>query len=241
MLDLIGKVFSKLTVLKDAGRNKRNEVLWLCKCECGNEHVAKTYNLTHGLTQSCGCIKTGIKREELKGLKFHYLTVGNYAGRDKWRDSLYECHCKCGKTTIVPANALKAGLSKSCGCWNVEVRKACVGSLNSNWNPDLTDEERVIRRNTEDYRKWRIGVYQRDKWTCQCCLKRKDKNDKYKKIVAHHIESYKFNKDLRTDINNGICLCSSCHLSFHKKYGWGNSNKKNFVEFMIWKQKKLGV
>lgn len=35
-IDLTGKVFGRLTVIKEAGRNN-SSLLWLCRCECGVE------------------------------------------------------------------------------------------------------------------------------------------------------------------------------------------------------------
>ena len=37
-IDLTGKVFGRLTVIKEAGRNN-SSLLWLCRCECGVEKI----------------------------------------------------------------------------------------------------------------------------------------------------------------------------------------------------------
>lgn len=52
---LEGQRFGFLTVVKENGRNKDGDVLWLCKCDCGNEHTVKSVNLIHGYVKSCGC------------------------------------------------------------------------------------------------------------------------------------------------------------------------------------------
>ena len=53
--DLTGQRFGKLTVLCSVGRNRRS-VVWLCKCDCGNEkEVASRYLLSGGV-KSCGCL-----------------------------------------------------------------------------------------------------------------------------------------------------------------------------------------
>ena len=52
---LEGQKYGFLTVVKENGRNKDGEVLWLCKCDCGNEHTVKSVNLIHGYVKSCGC------------------------------------------------------------------------------------------------------------------------------------------------------------------------------------------
>lgn len=55
--DLIGERFGKLVVLEESGKNKRKEILWLCRCDCGKELLVPTYSLTSGNTKSCGCIR----------------------------------------------------------------------------------------------------------------------------------------------------------------------------------------
>lgn len=53
--DLSGQQFGLWTVIKLAGRNKKREAQWLCRCQCGTERVISTYDLKHGRTY--GCIK----------------------------------------------------------------------------------------------------------------------------------------------------------------------------------------
>lgn len=38
------------------------------------------------------------------------------AGKGAW----YLCECECGKQAVIPANNLRSGMSKSCGCIRVE-------------------------------------------------------------------------------------------------------------------------
>lgn len=58
--DLTGKVFGRLTVICEDGRSNRNNVMWLCKCECGNIKRASTSSLNNGSLNSCGCLKKEI-------------------------------------------------------------------------------------------------------------------------------------------------------------------------------------
>lgn len=50
-MDLIGKKFGKLTVIK-----KSSVSSWLCRCDCGNEITVCTSKLTSKHTRSCGCL-----------------------------------------------------------------------------------------------------------------------------------------------------------------------------------------
>ena len=57
-LNLIGHVFGRLTVLKENGRSKYKQILWLCKCECGCEKTIRGDALVSGITVSCGCYQS---------------------------------------------------------------------------------------------------------------------------------------------------------------------------------------
>ena len=58
--ELIGKVFGRLTVIALAGMNKKYQALVLCKCECGNEIIARADSLKDGNTKSCGCLRSEV-------------------------------------------------------------------------------------------------------------------------------------------------------------------------------------
>ena len=53
--NLVGKKFNRLTVIKRVEYNKK-EVMWLCKCDCGNETIVSTGHLKSGHSKSCGCL-----------------------------------------------------------------------------------------------------------------------------------------------------------------------------------------
>lgn len=62
--DLIGRRFGRLTVIKlhekkqqyKNGKKSGFEYYYLCKCDCGNEKIIRSYALTENMTQSCGCL-----------------------------------------------------------------------------------------------------------------------------------------------------------------------------------------
>lgn len=54
-LDLVGKVFGKLTAVEHVGFTPARKAKWRCSCSCGGEHVAIGNSLTNGRTISCGC------------------------------------------------------------------------------------------------------------------------------------------------------------------------------------------
>lgn len=59
VIDLTGKRFGNLTVVKLYDKRKRNnggkEYYWLCKCDCGKKTIVRGATLKNGATQSCGC------------------------------------------------------------------------------------------------------------------------------------------------------------------------------------------
>ena len=101
------------------------------------------------------------------------------------------------------------------------------GSKHPQWNAELTEEEREIGRNYPGYARWRRLVYERDYFTCQKC-----KDNTGGNLVAHHINGYHWDKESRTEIDNGITLCTSCHKDFHKIYGYKNNNLFQLSQYM---------
>lgn len=60
------------------------------------------------------------KIRDLSGQKFGRLTVLEFAGMNKKRNSMWRCRCECGAETIVLGYKLTGDHTKSCGCLNKE-------------------------------------------------------------------------------------------------------------------------
>ena len=62
-------------------------------------------------------------------------------------------------------------------------------------------------RNYNDpaYKKFRMDVLKRDKFTCKMCKTKK------KKVYVHHIRKWASASSLRYEMSNGITLCYNCH------------------------------
>ena len=108
-----------------------------------------------------------------------------------------------------------------------------TGENNPRWNPERTHDQRVKERKTFEYANWRRGVFDRDNYTCQSCGDGKGGN-----LIAHHLESYHSNKAARYDIDNGVTLCKTCHLEYHRGYGWKNATRQKFEAFVASRQKQ---
>jgi hypothetical protein len=72
ILDLTGKTFGRLTVIKFA-ETKNYRAYWHCRCECGKEKVALSKTLTNGMTRSCGCLNSEMSKARSTT---HGCTVG---------------------------------------------------------------------------------------------------------------------------------------------------------------------
>lgn len=55
VIDMTGKVFGLLTVLREDGRSSTGEAMWLCRCQCGNVKRMWGRSLRRGEAKSCGC------------------------------------------------------------------------------------------------------------------------------------------------------------------------------------------
>lgn len=66
ILDLNGKIFSHLTVIKYVGKNKHNWALWECLCYCGKTTIVYSHKLRNGATKSCGCLRVTQARDNFK-------------------------------------------------------------------------------------------------------------------------------------------------------------------------------
>lgn len=57
---LEGRRFGRLVVTSYAGRDKCNNALWDCVCDCGERSKTRTFMLLSGRTQSCGCVQAAV-------------------------------------------------------------------------------------------------------------------------------------------------------------------------------------
>lgn len=125
--DLTGRRYGLLTVIALTDqRNAYGRLLYRCRCDCGGERLATRANLQRGEITSCGCKAHQVKKD-LTGQRFGRLTVLELAGPpDGRRRSTYKwlCRCDCGKTVVLPTNALTTGKTQSCGCLQKESVKS---------------------------------------------------------------------------------------------------------------------
>lgn len=129
LIDLTGRRFGRLVVLSKADSVKTKygatQARWNCKCDCGNEIIAKASLLMNGNVKSCGCLKHNnpARFHDLTGQKFGRLTVIEFVGKNQHNKAIHKCICDCGNITYVTTNQLVIGRTKSCGCLKIAINK----------------------------------------------------------------------------------------------------------------------
>lgn len=64
MRDLYSHKFGRLVALYPMTRRaKSKQVIWMCRCDCGNLIEVLSDNLSKGNTKSCGCLKKEIDKQ----------------------------------------------------------------------------------------------------------------------------------------------------------------------------------
>lgn len=66
--DLTGLRFCRLVAIERVNKVPGRGWLWLCRCDCGNEHLVITNCLTSGNTKSCGCLNDETRRARIAEL-----------------------------------------------------------------------------------------------------------------------------------------------------------------------------
>ena len=130
--------------------------------------------------------------------------------------------CNCRRVATIRLSDFQQGRRcKKCGI------EKNTGENHHNYNPNLTDEDREDRRLKPEYGEWRKKVYKRDNYICQIT------GEKGCNLVAHHLEGYDNNIELRTVVSNGVTMDEDCHKLFHKLYGYGNNTSAQFYAFQL--------
>jgi hypothetical protein len=90
------------------------------------------------------------------------------------------------------------------------------------WKGYITNEtsrKRVSLKASAEWRAWRSLVFRRDRAICAMCKRSPEEHGE--KLDPHHIQRKCERPDLVFEVDNGITLCRSCHMSIggkEKKY-----------------------
>ena len=110
--------------------------------------------------------------------------------------------------------------------WNKGLKGYNAGEKSHFWKGGIAPINNIIRSSLE-YKLWQDSVFVRDRYCCKKC-----KEERIKKLVAHHIQNFAQFPEFRFAIDNGITLCVECHKKFHHIFGKKNNHKKQLIDFM---------
>ena len=82
--------------------------------------------------------------------------------------------------------------------------------------------------NASKQSRWSRKVRARDNNTCQICSTKKD-------LTAHHLNT----KTRNYEIENGVCLCRTCHTRFHQSQNMSQKKYCTEQDFWTFRQKTL--
>lgn len=167
-IEMEGKTFGRLTVIRENERSKTGQIMWLCKCVCGSIIRVRGSDLRNGSSSSCGCYQKQIVSQKLSkdltGQMFGRLKIiGRDEDRNQGRRAHWLCECACGNRISVDGASLRNGHTKSCGCYGRSVGTGNLRDITGKVFSKLT----VIRQDgrTRD---------RAARWLCRCeCGKEK--------------------------------------------------------------------
>lgn len=215
-----------------------------CKCTIHNEFCEST---PKRLLQGRNCCKKCISEERskrflksneqfLQDMKDKNITDVIPLEEYKGDSTRILFRCSCGNLWYTtPKRVLLGNRCKKCGY------DKFTGENNHFYNPNLSEEDRInsiYRFRNPSYKDFVQNCFKRDDYTCQITGK-KSSGD----IVVHHINGYNWDKENRTNINNGITLNKEIHKEFHKLYGKGNNTKEQFNQFIeiLFNQERISI
>lgn len=169
IIDITGKKFNMLTVVKFVGLKNKRDSLWECQCECGTFKVLTGHDIRVRV-KSCGCLQRSgkVKIDMIFGrLKVIKLISVSESGHSMW-----ECLCECGNTTIVDYGSLVNGHTLSCKCLAKElniIRQFKHGESNENTTKEYRAwrniKERCYRKTSRTYEYYGArGIFMHEKW-----------------------------------------------------------------------------
>lgn len=146
--DLTNKKIGKLTIIERQGNAKSGHVLWLCRCNCGNEKLISSNQLR--TTKSCGCLQKQMVKEKMCNRQFS-KNKKEYHGMQKTR--LYRCWQDMKKRCYNPnSKSSKSYMAKNisvCDEWKNSFLNFYNWSINNGYNVNLTIDRIDVYGNYE--------------------------------------------------------------------------------------------
>jgi hypothetical protein len=88
--DLSGNVFGRLTVEKELPNRARGNIVWHCRCDCGQVIDVPAIRLRTGTTQSCGCLRReNGQKPKPTGMRSPHWNGGKHLDKDNGYVKIY--------------------------------------------------------------------------------------------------------------------------------------------------------
>lgn len=212
-LDLTGKKFGRLTAIEVV--HVKGKRCWKCKCECGNEVIVPTFQLTSGNKKSCGCGRTKVNI----GDRFGMLVVVEIIGYNKYGKRgerlQVRCLCDCGGEKITFTHYLTRGTTTHCGCKRIEnYSKARRGKYGESLrNMVLNNYKRNAKNKGIPFELSNERVFELFQGNCHYCGDPPSKTIQRKKFYG----TFTYNGIDRLDSSKGyvegnvVSCCESCN------------------------------
>lgn len=222
--------------INENGNENFNKFIVEFKCNCGN--ISK--KLVGSFIKNTKCNECS-KQSSIDKRSISYNYIYNFVKENNCllitKENEYnsssgkiKVKCQCGdiyKTTFMYFKFENKRQCNKCG------RSKISGENSHLWRGGASSDNTIIR-GSKEYRKWKLDVFKKDNFTCQCCGDNSGGN-----LEAHHLENFSDYENLRYDIDNGITLCKDCHNpniygSFHNTYGTRFNTPDQLYEYIDW-------
>ena len=88
--DITNQRFGKLVAVKPTNKRNNGNVVWECKCDCGNTIFVRSDSLVRHEVCSCGCYKRNILDRKLQKDNSSGVTGVSYDKKNRtWRSYIY--------------------------------------------------------------------------------------------------------------------------------------------------------
>ena len=164
--------------------------------------------------------------EVKKRFKAEGLVLLSEPAEYKGNESSLKYRCPCGEshqTCLVHVSQTRKLFQIRCP----KCRPSLTGALNPNWDPEISEEERALRKGrSNEVHRWYRAIIRRAGFRCEL-------SGRGGTLSAHHLNNYANHPEQRISMENGVCLLRELHLLFHSTYGRRKCTEGQFKEFCL--------
>jgi hypothetical protein len=116
VMDIVGKMFGKWTVLCFVGRDAKSNKIYKCRCDCGIEKEQRSQTLINGESLQCKeCRMSDFNKvEDIIGRRFGSWSVVGRTKNEQRNEWYYSCVCDCGTERYISGSSLKSSRTVQC-------------------------------------------------------------------------------------------------------------------------------